>query len=674
MRRFRRLLLGLISFLTLLLAHEQLAPLSAAESARLTELLKPILARHQGKVSVAVKNLSTGEEFSQDADREMPTASLIKFPVMVAAYRLVDAGKLDLSQMITLRAEDKVQGSGILTTHFSPGTQITIRDAIRLMIAYSDNTATNLVLDQIALPTTAETMEQLGFPRTKVHAKVFRGDTSIFPERSKQFGLGSTTAADMVKLLEMLHEKKLASEGSCKAMLDHLLACEDKEKFPRELPPGTKVAHKTGSVNAVRTDAGIIFCPQGPVAVCVLTAENKDQRWNRENGGDRLCARVAKVVYDHFTTPKIAEADAPQPLALGASGPIVESLQRTLNARLSPSPELGVDGEFGPATRDSVLRFQKQRKLASTGEMDAATWRALGPLIVTAEPVAAPNVVNSEKLPVDRERNWSFPPLVTCKAWAIADAKTGVLLWGHQEREPLDFASTTKIMTAYIVLKMAETQPKILDEVITFSERADQTVGSTADLKAGERVSVRELLYGLMLPSGNDAATAFAEHFGSKLSSASLSSDSVERFVAEMNRTAEEIGMKDTRYANPHGLTSPGHVSTAADLLVLARAARRLPSFCNYVKTRQHGCTVDSVSGYTRNVIWKNTNKLLGLEGYNGLKTGTTEAAGACLVSSGQQLDDELLVVVLGSASSDARYVDSRNLFRWAWSQRRSRP
>jgi serine-type D-Ala-D-Ala carboxypeptidase (penicillin-binding protein 5/6) len=105
-------------------------------------------------------------------------------------------------------------------------------------------------------------------------------------------------------------------------------------------------------------------------------------------------------------------------------------------------------------------------------------------------------------------------------------------------------------------------------------------------------------------------------------------------------------------------------------LLLLARAARQLPAFRDYVTTRQHGCTVSSEHGYSRNVVWKNTNKLLGLEGYNGVKTGTTEAAGACLVSSGQQGNDELLVVVLGSATSDARYVDARNLFRWAWSQR----
>lgn len=644
----------------------------SAESAAIAERIRPLIADHQGKVAVAIKHLETGDEFYSNADTPMPTASLIKFPVMVAAYRLVDNGKLDLNRMLTLKAEDKVQGSGILTTNISPGAQISIRDAIRLMIAYSDNTATNLVVEQIGLPTTAATMEKLGLPNTKLHAKVFRGDTSIYPERSKQFGLGSTTAREMIQLLEMLHQKKVASSESCQAMLGHLLACEDKDKFPRDLPAGTKIAHKTGSVNAVRTDAGILMSPQGPIAVCVLTAENEDKRWTRENAAEILCGRVARAVFDQYQLRQ-SVPNTPRPsvaLATGAAGPLVESLQRTLNDRLKPSPELGVDGEFGPVTREAVLRFQKERQLSATGEVDAATWRALGPLITQAAPVPAPELVNAEQLARQSELDWRAPPLVTCKAWAIADGKTGVLLWGEHERQKLDFASTTKIMTAYLVLKSAAANPKVLEEVVTFSQRADDTIGSTADVRAGEQTTVRELLYGLLLPSGNDAATAFAEHFGSRFAASGSAADPLDCFVAEMNRTAESLGMCDTYYANPHGLTATNHQSTAADLLILARTAKQLPLFREYINTRQRGCTVSSTAGYTRNLVWKNTNKLLALDGYNGVKTGTTDAAGACLVSSSKHGDDELLMVVLGSANSDARYIDSRNLYRWAWRQR----
>ena len=143
----------------------------------------------------------------------MPTASLIKFPVMVEAYRQAEEDGLDLAEMVTLHDDDKVPGSGILTVHFSEGATFSLRDAIRLMIAYSDNTATNLVLDEIGLKSTAETMEEMGFPETKIHSKVYRRDTSVFPERSPKYGLGSTTADDMVALLKRLHARELISRG-----------------------------------------------------------------------------------------------------------------------------------------------------------------------------------------------------------------------------------------------------------------------------------------------------------------------------------------------------------------------------------------------------------------------------------------------------------------------------
>jgi beta-lactamase class A len=262
--------------------------------------LMPLIEAHEGKVAVAVKGLKSGETFLYHADDPMPTASLIKFPVMVEAYRQAAEETIDLDATVTLKDSDKVQGSGILTDHFSDGASFPLRDAVHLMIAFSDNTATNLVLDAIGIGATAATMERMGYPNTKIHAKVFRGDTSIFPERSKTFGLGSTTAAEMIRLCEALDRKELVSPEASEAMLGHLRACEDKDKFPRFLPPGTKVAFKTGSVNATRTAAGIITCARGPVALCVLTGENKDQSWRADNAGNRLCAEIARAVFDHF--------------------------------------------------------------------------------------------------------------------------------------------------------------------------------------------------------------------------------------------------------------------------------------------------------------------------------------------------------------------------------------
>ena len=133
---------------------------------------------------------------------------------MIALYDAIERGEVDLATPIRLKEEDKVPGSGILTANFSAGMQLSLHDALRLMIVHSDNTATNLVVDQIGLPATAKLMEQLDCPNTKLHAKVFRRDTSIFPERSKEFGLGSTTANEMVALLAKLDAGQLVSQSA----------------------------------------------------------------------------------------------------------------------------------------------------------------------------------------------------------------------------------------------------------------------------------------------------------------------------------------------------------------------------------------------------------------------------------------------------------------------------
>ena len=287
-------------------------PAPAALGAKIEALVKA----HKGKAAVALKHLETGATYSLAADQAMPTASLIKFPVMIEAYRQAAEGKIRLDAPVVLRESDKVPGSGILTSHFSAGASFPLVDAVHLMITYSDNTATNLVLDAIGIGSTAATMEAMGFPNTKIHSKVYRRDTSVFPERSKVFGLGSTTAADMIALFERLHARKIVDEAASEAMWKHLLTCDDKAKFPKFLPRGTKIAFKTGSVDDSRTCAGVIETKGGPVALCVLTTENEDQSWGDDNAGDLLCARIAREVYDFFSLP--AESAEPKPVGAAA--------------------------------------------------------------------------------------------------------------------------------------------------------------------------------------------------------------------------------------------------------------------------------------------------------------------------------------------------------------------
>lgn len=275
-----------------------------AEPIPLASRINDLVADYKGKVAVACLHLETREKFELHAADVMPTASLIKLAVMAEAYAQAKEGRVRLDEMLTLPKEEMVQGSGILTEHFTAGAKFTLRDAVRLMIVYSDNTATNMVLDKIGIKAVNERMADLGLKETRINAKVFKGSTtSVDPVRTKHYGLGSTTAKEMLKLVELLHKGELVSAEASKAMLDHMKKCDDKDKFSRFLPKGATVAHKTGSVSNARTDAGILTFKGGPVALVVLTNENEDKSWTPDNAGNRLCADIAKVVVEYYVKP-----------------------------------------------------------------------------------------------------------------------------------------------------------------------------------------------------------------------------------------------------------------------------------------------------------------------------------------------------------------------------------
>jgi beta-lactamase class A len=270
--------------------------------------LQPIIDTHKGQIAVAVKHLDTGEAFVHHADDVMPTASLIKLAIMVDTYWQAEEKKVDLTKTLTLAKDDKVPGAGILTDHFSDGATFPLRDAIRLMIVYSDNTATNMVLDHVGIKNVNARMEALGLPQTKINAKVFKGSTtSVDADRTKKYGLGSTTANETIGLLAKIHKHDAIPPQACTAMLPHLKANDDKEMLVRYLPAGTVVAHKTGAVNAARTDAGIIFVPTAAdkkkfhaVAVCVLTNENDDKSWVIDNAAQVVIAKLGRAVFDWY--------------------------------------------------------------------------------------------------------------------------------------------------------------------------------------------------------------------------------------------------------------------------------------------------------------------------------------------------------------------------------------
>jgi len=232
-------------------------------------------------------------------------------------------------------------------------------------------------------------------------------------------------------------------------------------------------------------------------------------------------------------------------------------------------------------------------------------------------------------------------PDVSARAALIADADTGAILHELNGDRVVPPASTTKMMTALLVLENAS-----LDDMVTVSPIALTIGEASMSLVQGEQLSVHDLLHGLLLVSANDAAMALAVHV----------SGSVEGFVEEMNKRAGMLGMTNTNFMNPHGLDFESHHSSAKDLLLLAREALRVAEFREIVAKSEA-----TVAG--RYLV--NTNQLLtSYEGTEGVKTGTTDLAGQCLVVLVRRNSTSLLVIVLGS---DDRYEDARNLLNFGF-------
>lgn len=224
------------------------------------------------------------------------------------------------------------------------------------------------------------------------------------------------------------------------------------------------------------------------------------------------------------------------------------------------------------------------------------------------------------------------PPVVTARAAILLDQATGRILFSKNAHEQLPMASTTKIMTAIIVLESAK-----IDDVVTVSEYAAHVEGSAVDLEAGEEKTMEELVYGLILRSGNDAATAIAEHM----------SGSVEKFAERMTNRARELGATQTRFMNPHGLHHEEHYTTAYDLALISAHAMSIPKFHEISTTREKKI---SWTGREYDRLLRNQNKLLTLyPGADGIKTGWTTPSGRCFVGSATRDDWQLVSVVLNA-------------------------
>ena len=217
-------------------------------------------------------------------------------------------------------------------------------------------------------------------------------------------------------------------------------------------------------------------------------------------------------------------------------------------------------------------------------------------------------------------------------SYIVIEQSSRRILKGENVHQQLPMASTTKIMTALIVLEHAS-----LDDVVTIPQEAVGIEGSSIYLKVGDKLSVRNLLYGLMLRSGNDSAVALAIH----------TAGSVEKFTKLMNNKVDQLGLKNTRFVNPHGLSAKGHYTSAYDLAIISSEAMFNPVFKEIVSTKLH---VIKNENEQETRYFANKNRILyNYDGGNGIKTGYTTEAGRCLVASSERNGMQVIAVAINN-------------------------
>lgn len=257
-------------------------------------------------------------------------------------------------------------------------------------------------------------------------------------------------------------------------------------------------------------------------------------------------------------------------------------------------------------------------------------------------------IQENERNEIEAATSSKTKPTINSRRYAILDRASGRCIYGKDENKQTAMASTTKIMSIIIVVENCN-----LKDNVTITAKAAGTGGSRLGLHIDDQITVNDLLYGLMLRSGNDAAVALAIH----------TAGSVEKFANLMNQKAEELGLTNTHFVTPHGLDDSEHYTTAYELAKITDYALKNETIEKIVKTKT---TTIYINGNPMQI--SNTNELLGnLEGVYGVKTGFTNNAGRCLVTSVKRGDMDLIIVVLGADTRKDRAKDSMKLIEYAY-------
>ena len=298
-----------ISFLTAALLAPVAATAQPSASASdgdrvdqtMQHLVDDLAAHHHGHVSLYAKALRTGQMVAIDPDRPVNTASVIKLAIMLEAMYQVKEGQVSFGDELTLRKEDQVSGSGVLLLYRTPA-KVDFETAIVLMITQSDNTAANLVLAHVGRERVNARLRSLGFPVTTSIRPIGHPELGDQSPELKPFGIGRSTAREMAGILEAIDRCDLGDKTLCARMIDIMEHQFWRNCIPHYLEDAdttevaSHIANKTGSLNRVRNDVGIVYTKDGPIVISAFTYDNEDQSWSPENEAELLIARMTKTI------------------------------------------------------------------------------------------------------------------------------------------------------------------------------------------------------------------------------------------------------------------------------------------------------------------------------------------------------------------------------------------
>jgi beta-lactamase class A len=277
---------------------------AAAPAQPLADALHALIAGFSGTVSLYAKNLDTGASVGIRESDPVRTASTIKLPIMLAAFDAVARGQAKWTEILTVTRAEKVPGSGILASEISDGVELPLRDVVNLMIVLSDNTAANMTIDRLTADAVNQYLDRIGIRTTRLLRKIMGDDgkpsglsaAGKLPENRK-YGIGVSTPRDMVAILEKLARGEAVSPEASREMLAILERSQNDTCIRR--PMGDlKVADKTGALDALRSDVGIVYSNGGAIAMAITVDGMAKPDWSPDNPGALLIADLAKMLVD----------------------------------------------------------------------------------------------------------------------------------------------------------------------------------------------------------------------------------------------------------------------------------------------------------------------------------------------------------------------------------------